>query len=411
MLAIPWYFAQQGKSDTFIFWLGVFTLTAFGWSLYAGSLIDRFPRKRVFMVTNLTEGAILACVALIGFAQGGLPNALVLAVFGMTLLGYNIHFPNLYAFGQEITPPDQYVKINSQLEVIGQTTRGLSGALAAILLEGVDWSGQWHLLGATIPYDVHLKAWPLHQIFLTDGITYFIATVIIAFIQYTPYARRKVEMGALVERLKGGFRFLNRHRLIALFGFFSHSIFAIAIVRIHGVSAPYVSNWLVEDGSIIGAQQLLYSCGAVVAGFLVKRLFSDLTTPGVLIGLMFAAATAAFFSASTQAVYIYLAVGFTFGFTNASSRILRVSYLFRHVPNGVIGRVTSIFTVANTLTRSAFIFLFSTAIFQGPNIHYAYWYMGGFILLSGLAMLAYYRRLIAMPIPEEMEIDGERVAS
>ena len=46
----------------------------------------------------------------------------VVFVFGITIFNYNIHYPNLYAFGQEITEPKNYGKLNSYIEVQGQVT-------------------------------------------------------------------------------------------------------------------------------------------------------------------------------------------------------------------------------------------------------------------------------------------------
>ena len=65
-----------------------------------------------------------------------LPDILVLLVFGVTIFNYNVHYPNLYAFGQEITEKKNYGKLNSYIEVQGQVTSVLAGAFAAILLTG-----------------------------------------------------------------------------------------------------------------------------------------------------------------------------------------------------------------------------------------------------------------------------------
>ena len=53
---------------------------------------------------------------------------LVLLVFGLTIFNYNIHYPNLYAFGQEITEKKNYGKLNSYIEVQGQVTSMFAGA-------------------------------------------------------------------------------------------------------------------------------------------------------------------------------------------------------------------------------------------------------------------------------------------
>ena len=35
----------------------------------------------------------------------------MILVFGITIFNYNVHYPNLYAFGQEITEPKNYGKL------------------------------------------------------------------------------------------------------------------------------------------------------------------------------------------------------------------------------------------------------------------------------------------------------------
>jgi hypothetical protein len=40
-----------------------------------------------------------------------LTDFFVILVFGITIFNYNIHYPNLYAFGQEITEPKKLWKI------------------------------------------------------------------------------------------------------------------------------------------------------------------------------------------------------------------------------------------------------------------------------------------------------------
>lgn len=386
MLAIPWYFAQRNQSDVFFIWLGIFTAVAIVWSLYAGSVIDRFPRKRVFLGTNLVEGLVILLIACYGLYQGGLPNLPILLVFGLTLMGYNIYYPNLYAFGQEITPPKDYLRINSYLEVVGQSTRALSGAGAAMLLTGLSWKGVWHLGALEIPYHVVVKAWSIEEIFLVDGLTYFLASLLIALIRYAPYKTKEVDQGKLLERLKTGYAFLHKNPHVAIFGYTSHSIFAVAVVMIHGLIAPYISDWLVASGELVGGIQLLYSLGAVSAGFLVKRWFAYWPTPKTLLLFMALAASVCFLSGATKVTWLYLGVGCLIGFTNAGSRILRISYLFNLVPNSIIGRVNSLFMVTNTITRLSFIFLFATPWFEGAAIRKAYYVLGGFVVLCALWM-------------------------
>ncbi|MEO1438621.1 MAG: MFS transporter permease, partial [Bacteroidota bacterium] len=105
MIAIPWYFTQQGESNVFGYvYLGI-TFTALFWSPTAGTFVDRFSRKAIFMVLTIVSGCIVSSVAYAGHQMEHIPMALAGLVFAITFFNYNLHYPTLYAFLQEITEP------------------------------------------------------------------------------------------------------------------------------------------------------------------------------------------------------------------------------------------------------------------------------------------------------------------
>ena len=71
--------------------------------MYAGTIIDRYSRKKIFLITNFICGTIIASVSAYGFYNQSTSEYLVILVFLITIFNYNVHYPNLYAFGQEIT--------------------------------------------------------------------------------------------------------------------------------------------------------------------------------------------------------------------------------------------------------------------------------------------------------------------
>ena len=104
MIAIPWYFIEIiDKPEFFAYSYIVITFSTLFWGIYAGSLIDRYSRKKIFIITNLFCGLFIGSIALFGLNNAYLSELLVVSVFGITIFNYNIHYPNLYAFGQEIT--------------------------------------------------------------------------------------------------------------------------------------------------------------------------------------------------------------------------------------------------------------------------------------------------------------------
>jgi MFS family permease len=120
MLAIPWYFTKSQSGTYFNVSYGIITAIVLFFGLYAGTLVDRFSRKANFLGNNLVCGILILAISILGYINGALDDFWVMAVFGITMLNYNIHYPTLYAFGHEITEPQYYNKVNSNIEVVGQ---------------------------------------------------------------------------------------------------------------------------------------------------------------------------------------------------------------------------------------------------------------------------------------------------
>lgn len=394
MLAIPWYFAQHQTSGEFNFVYAIITFLTLFWGLAAGAIVDRFKRKYVFLVTNLIEGLILSGIAYIGWSTGSLSDAMILFIFALTFFGFNLHYPNLYALSQEITLPEHYTKITSYIEIVGQSTNVVSGALAALLLSGFDHEITFGLFGKAVEWSVHISPWPLYKIFTLDATTYFISLLLIWFIRYKPIMRVHIEQGSLYKRVKGGFSFLKKHREVFMFGLFSYSIFVVVLVNLHAITPLYIANHLKLGGNIFGTMQMFYAFGAFSAGMFVRRVFSYTSVPVAVIIMMFVTTGSLFAGIFITTAPLYFLIGYLMGFTNAGTRVLRTAFLFRTVPNQLIGRVNSIFDMTNVGLRTAFILLFSLPFFTiGDNIIYAYVATGLFTLFSGFMLIWDYNKL------------------
>ncbi len=394
LLAIPWYFARHQSSGEFNFVYALITFLTLFWGLFAGAIVDRFERKNVFLVTNFLQGIILSGIAYMGWTTGGLPDGLIFFVFALTFFGFNLHYPNLYAFSQEITLPEHYTKITSYIEIVGQSTNVASGALAALLLQGVNHTFAPEVFGLSLEWTLHIEPWPLYKIFAVDGITYFISLLLIWFIRYKPVYHFNVDLGNFFFRVKGGFSFLKKHREVFWFGLFSYSIFVITLVNLHAIMPLYISNHLRLGGSVFGTMVMLYAFGALSAGMFARRIFSDISVPVAVIIMMFVTALSLFAGVYITTASLYFLVGYLIGFTNAGTRVLRTAFLFRTVPNKLIGRINSIFDMTNVILRTSFILMFSLPFFTtGENIVYAYVATGLFTLLSAAGLIWDYKKL------------------
>ena len=396
MLAIPWYFSDiLDASSTFGIIYGAATFLTLFWGLYVGTLVDRFPRKNIFLFITIIGALIIGSVAGSGFYYGEVPMPLIGLVFCTTLFIYNVHYPTLYAFGQEITEKKNYGKINSIIEIQGQATSVLSGALAAVLITGINEEflnriGLGHL-------QININPWELHEIFLMDAFTYIIAFILILMIKYQPAVTKIIHKGSIIKRLKQGASFLKENPLIFHFGVGSYAVFAMLLVHIHQLLPIYINNHLSESSSVYAGAKILYALGALLSGIGIRWLFKNTSTVKAIIILMVLSLLVFQLAAFTQSSIIIIIVSCVLGLTNAGTRILRVTYLFNHVPNYIIGRTGSVFQTINVFIRFAFITLFSLTFFsEENNITWAYFICGLFIFISIFPLLIYYKKLIQL---------------
>ena len=397
MIAIPWYFVKiVSRPDVFANAYLLITFLTLFWGLYAGTLVDRYSRKNLFIIINIVCGILIAGIAFYGIQISFLPDILVLMVFGITIFNYNIHYPNLYAFGQEITEPSNYGKLNSYIEVQGQVTSVLAGAFAAILLTGttnksLDIGG----LSFSLPFDI--QSWKIYEIFLLDAVTYVTVIFIFIFMKYIKIANEKIHKEGLFDRLRAGFYYLKSHSIIFIFCIASYMLFAFTLVEIHVVLPSYVKNFLGMGGNIFASAEIYYSFGAIFSGLLILRLFKKFNTVIGVIILMLIVSFAFFLMFLYDILWIFFLGNFLLGITNAGVRILRTTYIFRHIPNNLIGRTGSVFSTLNIVVRMLLIGLFALPFFQiQDNIRYAYLIGLLMMLVSVIILLIRYKKIVAI---------------
>ncbi|MCS7073674.1 MAG: MFS transporter, partial [Bacteroidia bacterium] len=267
MLSIPWYLVSQLGNENGKFYnaliIGTTTLLSLFWGLYAGTLIDKYNRKHIFLILNLVSCLILGSIALYGFySQGQLPVWMIALVFLQTIFNYNVHYPNLYAFAQELFPPEMYAKVNSGIEIQGQLTNFLGMTVGALLIGGTKDLPNW------IQF-LEIKAWNLPEIFLLDCSTYCIALLLISLIPYRPNPNRTIDTGNILERLQNGFSFLKNKPNLIYFGLSSYSIFFSILVFYQTILPIYVKDYLNAQVAVVALSEAWFALGALSAGVTV----------------------------------------------------------------------------------------------------------------------------------------------
>jgi MFS family permease len=396
MIAIPWYFALQSEMGKFGLIFILTNIIAIFWVPYSGTFVDKYNRKNIFLFVTTVSGLLLFSIAAFGYQNDSLPWFLVAFVFMFTFFNYNIHYPNLYAFVQEITEVKFYGRITSFIEIQGQLSSVLAGAGAALLLEGVQ-GGHLNVFGVLVKVSFDLEAWTIYEIFMMDALTYLLAFIFIFFIKYQSLVEKKLEDSPIRQRLMVGFRYLKENKATLTFGVASHAVFVAVLITTFYLAAIYVNNHLQASGDVFATAEIYYAVGAVFAGVAIRRIFSSTSIPLSII-IMAAFATGLFvvlgFSNNIPVFYFMFLI---LGLSNAGIRIQRVTYLFNHIPNHVYGRATSIFTLINIFFRILLLSLFSLPFFYQENhVVFSFFIISVFLFVSNLVLIKHYKSFIRL---------------
>jgi MFS family permease len=149
------------------------------------------------------------------------------------------------------------------------------------------------------------------------------------------------------------------------------------------------------DGNIFASAEIYYSFGAIFSGFLILRIFRKMNSVLGVIILMLIVSIAFYFIAMDNSIWIFFAVNFLIGITNAGVRILRTTYIFNNIPNNLIGRSSSVFNTLNIIIRMFLISIFTLAFFQiSDNIRFGYLVGSVMMLVSIIPLMIWYKKIV-----------------
>lgn len=394
MMAIPWFFIHhlQEKEIYNLIFVGV-TAATFFWSPYAGTIVDRYPRKNVLVGLMSVGACILLSTATYGMWDGEIMIGALALIFGFTILNYNLHFPALYAWTQEMTTSKNYGRVNSILEIQGQATTMMAGGVGVFLLQGLTNENmlEW---GLDFQLGFEIQPWSIYEIFLMDGITYLIAIALILSIRYVKTDSGEVDREGVIERFKNGIRFLKHNPAIFKFGAFAYAVFVVLIIHAIFLLPIYVTEHLQGDGAVFAISEVFYTVGSLAAGVWIRKIFRRLhAVDGVLI-LMILCVLVLVTLALTRFAWILFLMNVLFGLSNSGTRVLRITYLFEHVPNNTIGRVASVFQSLNIGAR-LFLASMLTAPFFVEDVTNAYLIEAVFVALCTIPLARNRKEIIA----------------
>jgi MFS family permease len=118
---------------------------------------------------------------------------------------------------------------------------------------------------------------------------------------------------------------------------------------------------------------------------------------GALFGILILMAITVYIyinSALSHSVGWYMFLSVLLGLTNAGARVLRTTWIFQHVPNQNIGRVSSVFQTINILFRAALSGLFALPFFnRNGNVAWAYVICAAVVGIFMIPLLKNYQQI------------------
>jgi len=384
MIAIPWYFTNTlDLNSTFSLIFGIVTFLGLFWGLYSGTIIDRYNRKMILEKLNFYTGLVifLFSTCIIYFNSTNIAIILIALVFSSKCFYYIIYYPTLYAFAQEISQKENYVKINSYIEIVGQSTTVAAGGLAAILLSGLEWGF------------INIKPMPIEEILIIDSITYLIGAFIISNIKFSSPTIKK-QSNSVLKRLEVGIKFLKKNPLILIYGVCSHIIFAFILTEMFTLLPLLIQNFYQKGAYVFAITDVCYASGALISGFFVYKWLMCIDKIRLTIILIILTAFSILLMISNTSLVSLFLISIFLGLSNSGVRILRNSFLFDNVPNKKIGRVISIFVSINTIIRMILIFIFSIYFFsENKNVIFGYIICSIILLIFCGPIIYYYKKL------------------
>jgi MFS family permease len=364
MVAVPWLLVSERDGATvFGYATIVMTMINFIMAPFIGQWVDRFSRKKILMIGEMVGFLMVLVFAISGFMglEYGIWHYMIL--YGTGSFYYNLFYPGMFALNQEIFPKTVYKSLNGSMEIQGQLSSVIAGALAAMLLGKIQ----------------------LEWLLLFDALTYLSALCLFWAIPYVPKNRELRKDDRFWSKLTEGYRYMKDRPKLFLFLLASFVPF-IGVMVTNYLFPVYLVDVLKVEGSIYGAQSMVYGIGAVLAGFMIPLFAKKFGNENSIMITTFLYTIGISFIIFTKTVPVYLVFISLLAFGNAGTRVARNSFLMDSVPNQIIGRVDSLFRTIGLAIRVLLLSIF-TVVNAKLEIDYSFYILAGLLILSWIVII------------------------
>ncbi|ENQ3077180.1 MFS transporter [Bacillus cereus] len=341
MITISWLLVTApGGNATFGYISIMSTLVMFLCTPFIGHCIDRFSRKTLLLV-NEAIGAIAVFIMVCwGFTGHSYETVHYIVLYIAGSFYYLVFYPNIFAFNQEVFAPEHYKSLSGTMEIQGQLTQVIAGAVASFMITIV--AVKW--------------------ILFINMLAYVGAFLLLSFIPYTKQ-RTKLGKQPFAKQIFEGVHFMKKRKQLFWFLFATYMPF-IGVMMTNYLMPVYISDVLKANGSVYGTQGMMYGIGAMFAGIGIPILMKYVKTEVSIVFTMLIYTISITVMVIQPSVYLIYGLAIFMAMGNAGTRVARSVLMMEGVPNEIIGRVDSLFRFVGTGVRVILLIVFTTFVSQ-----------------------------------------------
>lgn len=341
MITISWLLVTApGGNATFGYISIMSTLVMFLCTPFIGHCIDRFSRKTLLLV-NEAIGAIAVFIMVCwGFTGHSYETVHYIVLYIAGSFYYLVFYPNIFAVNQEVFAPEHYKSLSGTMEIQGQLTQVIAGAVASFMITIV--AVKW--------------------ILFINMLAYVGAFLLLSFIPYTKQ-RTKLGKQPFAKQIFEGVHFMKKRKQLFWFLFATYMPF-IGVMMTNYLMPVYISDVLKANGSVYGTQGMMYGIGAMFAGIGIPILMKYVKTEVSIVFTMLIYTISITAMVIQPSVYLIYGLAIFMAMGNAGTRVARSVLMMEGVPNEIIGRVDSLFRFIGTGVRVILLIVFTTFVSQ-----------------------------------------------
>lgn len=294
-------------------------IPAMFFGLYAGVAADRFDRKLIMIMSNLSQALTVLVIPLMLYYD--YKNILVVGIIAFVRASFSTFFPPaLNALVPMITSKDRLVKVNSVLATSAQLAY-LLGPLGAGLILSI----------VSLPY-----------LFVFDSISFILALLFLSFVIIPKKGKRKVEEPLSIKEIFSGIKYAKDNKPLGL-------LFILTIVNNFFIMGPAYVGMLILIKDSLGGTASDYAFveaglafGMLIGSILVYRIEHKISIGKLLLVGMFLDGitySVMYFANSVNLILVFIIIH---GIGIPMITIARTAIIQKHSPNKLHGRLFSL---------------------------------------------------------------------